>query len=55
MTKKYPVNKNQELYHKAMNAIDELWADRSVSKEDTKINLQAIIEEIEMKIESLGL
>ena len=42
-----------ELYDAALGAIEELFSDKSVSKEECITNLQTLIEEIELMIESL--
>lgn len=44
---------NEELYDKAVDAITELFNDASVSQEDCKNNLEALISEIKIMIESL--
>lgn len=44
---------NEELYKETMDAIEELYADRSVSKEKAIENLKGLISEIENMIESL--
>lgn len=45
---------NDELYKKAMDAINELFSDTSVSKEETLRSMNALIGEIEMLKEALG-
>ncbi len=44
---------NQELYDTAIYAIEELFGDTSVSKEKAKENLESLIHEIEVMIQSL--
>jgi len=44
---------NEELYDEAKRAIETLFNDESVSKEDTKANLEGLIGEIEIMIDSL--
>ena len=46
---------SDDLYDKALNAITELFSDQSVSKKEAKINLDALIGEIETMIESLDI
>lgn len=41
------------LYDKAKNAIDELFCDKSVTQEEAKENLESLIGEIEVMIETL--
>jgi len=48
-------NKHEMLIEQAKEAIDNLFSDTSVSKEQTKEDLEELIEEIQCKIESLGL
>jgi len=45
--------KNDELYKQAMKSISDLFSDQSVSPEETITNLNAIIDEIEIMIESI--
>ena len=45
----------EDLYDKALEAITGLFNDQSVSKEEVKINLNALIGEIEIMIESLDI
>jgi hypothetical protein len=45
--------KNEELYEKAMKAITDLFSDLSVSKAETKENLENLSGEIQVMIESL--
>ena len=44
---------NEELYQAALNAINELFGDTSVSKETTRDSLEALRDEIEILLESL--
>lgn len=44
---------NKELYDKALEAITELFSDTSVSKETAIENLNTLLGEIEVMIESL--
>lgn len=44
---------NDELYGKAKDAIDELFSDKSVSQSEAKRNLQNLIGEIEILIDTL--
>jgi len=44
---------NQELYNKALKTIEDLFNDKSVSKEEAKDNLNGLIEEIQIMIQSL--
>lgn len=46
---------NKELYEAALDAINELFNDCSVSKKMAKENLEGLLDEIEVMIESLGL
>ena len=43
----------ESLYDKASQAIEKLFSDKSVTKEETEENLQALIDEIQTMIESL--
>jgi len=45
---------NDQLYEKAVEAITELFSDKSVSQSEAKANLESLIGEIEIMIESLG-
>jgi len=45
--------RNEELYDKAMEAITKLFGDRSVSKEVTKNNLNDLIGEIMIMLDTL--
>ena len=45
---------NEELYDVAMKAISELFGDKSVSRSTCRENLEGLISEIEIMIESLG-
>lgn len=45
---------NDELYEKAMNAIQELYSDSTVSQAETKASLNSLIEIIEAMIDTLG-
>ena len=45
--------KNQKLYKGALQAIRELFGDTSVSQEEAIQNLQSLIDEINIMIESL--
>jgi hypothetical protein len=44
---------NEELYEEAMNAISKLFGDISVSRSETKSNLNDLIGEIETMLETL--
>ena len=44
---------NEQLYDKAVEAITELFSDQSVSKDETVVNLNSLIGEIQIMIESL--
>lgn len=44
---------NEDLYDTAVEAIQALFGDKSVSKEEAKANMQALINEIRTMIESL--
>jgi len=44
---------NEELYKAALKAINELFSDRSVSKEKAVDNLESLREEIDILIETL--
>lgn len=44
---------NEQLYKKALDAITELFNDTSVSQEIAKENLEGLISEIEIMIDSL--
>jgi len=44
---------NQELYHEAELAVERLFEDMSVSKEDAIVNLETLKDEIDVMIESL--
>lgn len=44
---------NEELYEKAIDAINDLFSDTSVSKEDAKGNLQGLLDEIAILMQSL--
>lgn len=46
--------KNEQLFRAAQDAITALYSDTSVDKEKCAENLQTLIEELEMLIESLG-
>lgn len=43
------------LYEAALDAIKRMFNDRSVSKEEAKRNLQALKDEIDILIDSLGI
>ena len=45
---------NDELYDKAREAIQDLWSDTSVSKSEARQNLNGLISEIYIMLESLG-
>ena len=44
---------NKELYDKAIKAINDLFGDISVSQEEARENLQGLMEEIGVMIDSL--
>ena len=44
---------NEDLYKEALDAINELFADRSVSTEKAEENLKSLRDEIEILIDSL--
>lgn len=44
---------NDELYEMALQSINNLFSDTSVSKETAKYNLESLIEEIKTMLESL--
>lgn len=44
---------NDELFEKTIDTITELFRDTSVSKADCKANLQALIDEITILLDSL--
>jgi len=44
---------NDELYEKTMDAIRKLFGDTSVTQKQTKIALEALIEEIQLLIDTL--
>ena len=44
---------NKELYDRAVEVINDLFNDTSVSQEDARANLQSLVEEIGVKLESL--
>lgn len=46
---------NERLYDIALEAINELFFDKSVSQEMVKENLEALISEIQILIDSLGI
>ena len=43
------------LYERALKAIKKMYSDRSVSKEDTAINLRSLRDEIDIMLEGLGI
>ena len=43
----------ENLYEKAKKAIDELFSDESVTQEETKENLESLMNEIQTLIETL--
>jgi len=45
---------NEELYEKALEAVTELFSDKSVSQSECKSNLETLIGEIEMLISTLS-
>ena len=45
--------RNEELYEKALEAVTELFSDLSVTKTETKDNLQDLVGEIESMLDSL--
>ena len=47
------MDNNEELYQAAIDAITELFSDKSVSVSDCRANLEGLIEEIKMLLESL--
>jgi hypothetical protein len=52
---KKTVKSQNTLDQEALDAIDEVFSDTSVSAEQTKIRLEILISEIRWKIDSLGL
>lgn len=46
-------DKNSELYDEASDAIDMLLNDVSVSKEHTRSNIKALIEELQIRLDTL--
>ena len=44
---------NEQLYEQALKAIEKLFSDKSVSQEQAKENLESLISEIEIMIESM--
>lgn len=44
---------NEDLYNKALETITELFNDTSVSQKEAKANLESLISEMEIMIESL--
>jgi hypothetical protein len=47
-------NKHDLLVKKAEKVVDELYSDTSVSKEQTKSDLENLIDEINFKIKAMG-
>jgi hypothetical protein len=45
---------NEELYDAAMDAISKLFSDRTVTKTETRENLNNLISEMEVMIDTLG-
>ena len=43
----------ENLYDKALEAIEELFGDKSATQEEAKANLEALIDEIREMLESL--
>lgn len=48
------MSRDEKLYETAIEAIQELYNDTSVSKAECRENMQGLIEEIECMIEALG-
>lgn len=44
---------NEELYEKAKETVNDLFSDQSVSVEETRINMNTLVEEIETLISTL--
>jgi len=44
---------NEELYDKAVEAVQNLFSDNSVSIEECRINMNTLISEIQMLLDSL--
>ena len=44
---------NEELYEKASTAINELFSDQSISKQKCVENLESLIDEMQVMIDSL--
>ena len=48
------MSKNETLYKKAKEAIQELFGDTSVGADETKRQLKALLDEIDMYLEALA-
>lgn len=44
---------NDQLYDEAKEAISELFSDRSVAAQTTRINLETLMDEIQIMVDSL--
>ncbi len=47
------MGKNNDLYEAALKAVEELFKDESVSQEAAQSNMEALIDEIHVMLESL--